>query len=429
MILLLVFLQLTLAYSYLNNWFPVISLSNTDFTNPIQLRILSKDFVVWKKEDKLIVQDDICPHRCAPLSEGYIDKKSNNLRCAYHGWEFNEDGNCTVIPQFEEKTNTKSKCNLKNYRTCLYGDLLWVFLGNEQIFYMPTDKYNLQDSTVFMRDLPYSKYILLENFFDPAHIPFAHHKLQSHRDKACPITIEKLSKKYDKNKLSILFTETNETKIERVGMMTFEMPCYYYLKTIHPQISFIEGIHLFIVPIQQDKTRLFINYQFNKNSKIYKVFKLIPIWIQHAFTNRFLDSDTLILNKQEEYLLKNNKSYHNNTLYNMPSTSDNSIKMYRKWIRWVLPEIPYYNKIQRSNDLSRREILDRYEQHTKYCKSCKKALENIKLTKTLFTIWPGIFFIYSRNIYFLLLSLVNYHICRKIEKSFYFRDYVHNNIH
>mgnify|MGYP001253047668 CR=1 FL=1 len=428
MLLLLFLLQITLTYSYINNWFPVISVSNTVFTNPIQLRILSKDFVIWKKEDKLVMQDDICPHRCAPLSEGYIDKKSNNLRCAYHGWEFNEDGNCTVIPQINDKICFKNKCNVKNYPTCVHGDLLWVFLGNEDICYTPADKYNIQDSQVFMRDLPYSKYFLLENFFDPAHIPFAHHKLQSHRDNACPIIIEKLSKTYDKDKLSILFTEKNETKIERVGLMTFEMPCYYYLKTIHPQISFIEGIHLFIVPIQQDKTRLFINYQFNKNSTFYKVFKLIPIWIQHAFTNRFLDSDTLILNKQEEYILKNNHSYHNNTLYNMPSKSDNSIKMYKKWIRWALPEIPYYNKIQRNNDLSRKEILDRYEQHTKYCKSCKKSLQNIKNTKTILPFLFSILFIYTQNIYFLILSITTYNVCNQLEQYFYFQDYVHNNL-
>ena len=106
--LLLLLLYISITYSYINNWFPVISVSNTDFTNPIQLRILSKDFVIWKKEDKLVFQDDVCPHRCAPLSEGYIDKNSNNLRCAYHGWEFNEDGNCTVIPQVSDKYILKS---------------------------------------------------------------------------------------------------------------------------------------------------------------------------------------------------------------------------------------------------------------------------------------------------------------------------------
>jgi phenylpropionate dioxygenase-like ring-hydroxylating dioxygenase large terminal subunit len=428
MLLLLLLLYISITYSYINNWFPVISISNTDFTNPIQLRILSKDFVIWKKEDKLVFQDDICPHRCAPLSEGYIDKKSNNLRCAYHGWEFNEDGNCTIIPQVGDKYILKSKCNVKNYHTCIHGDLLWVFLGNEQIYYTPADKYDIQDSSIFMRDLPYSKYILLENFFDPAHIPFAHHNLQSHRDKACPITVEKLSKKYDKNKLSILFTEKNETKIVRIGMMTFEMPCYYYLKTIHPRLSFLEGIHLFMVPVQLDKTRLFIAYEFNKKNKFYKIFNMIPTWVRHAFTNRFLDSDTLILNKQEKYILSKNDSYHYNKQYKMPTTSDASIKMYKKWIKWVLPEIPYYNKIQRNNALSRKEILDRYEQHTKYCKSCKNALKNINTTKYVFSIWSGIFFIYTRKIIFLILSFISYNICKKLEQSFYFQDYIHNEI-
>ena len=35
-----------------------------------------------------------------------------------------------------------------------------------------------QGATYYSRDLPYSFDFLLENFMDPAHIPFAHHSLQ-----------------------------------------------------------------------------------------------------------------------------------------------------------------------------------------------------------------------------------------------------------
>ena len=105
--LLLLLIQFCSAYNYLNHWFPVLPISSTDFSNPQSLRILGKDFVIWKKDNQLICQDDICPHRLAPLSEGYIDSESKNLRCAYHGWEFNECGNCTVIPQLDISTESE----------------------------------------------------------------------------------------------------------------------------------------------------------------------------------------------------------------------------------------------------------------------------------------------------------------------------------
>jgi len=42
----------------------------------------------------------------------------------------------------------------------------------------------------FVRDLPYSFDFLVENFMDPAHVPFAHHGLQTVRDNGSPVPME-----------------------------------------------------------------------------------------------------------------------------------------------------------------------------------------------------------------------------------------------
>jgi phenylpropionate dioxygenase-like ring-hydroxylating dioxygenase large terminal subunit len=39
---------------------------------------------------------DRCPHRLVPLSAGRVE--GGRLRCAYHGWEFGEDGRCAQLP-------------------------------------------------------------------------------------------------------------------------------------------------------------------------------------------------------------------------------------------------------------------------------------------------------------------------------------------
>jgi phenylpropionate dioxygenase-like ring-hydroxylating dioxygenase large terminal subunit len=41
---------------------------------------------------------DVCPHRLVPLSEGRITP-AGLLECPYHGWAFNGQGGCEVIPQ------------------------------------------------------------------------------------------------------------------------------------------------------------------------------------------------------------------------------------------------------------------------------------------------------------------------------------------
>jgi phenylpropionate dioxygenase-like ring-hydroxylating dioxygenase large terminal subunit len=63
--------------------------------------LLGRDLVLWKdgNEKRWRCFIDSCPHRLAPLSEGRIEPRTGHLQCAYHGWEFDQDGTCTKIPQ------------------------------------------------------------------------------------------------------------------------------------------------------------------------------------------------------------------------------------------------------------------------------------------------------------------------------------------
>ena len=424
---------LQLCSAYINNWFPVVPISSTDFNNPKQIRILGKDLVLWKKDNEYIIQNNVCPHRCAPLSEGYIDKETNNLRCAYHGWEFNEKGVCKDIPQMKkedksvEKKEWFSNC-LTTYKTHCYGDLLWVYTGNKKINHYPEDIYNLDDSPIFMRDLPYGLYILLENFFDPAHIPFAHHKLQGNKERAKPIKIKLLSNLNDTNKFSVLFNETDDNIIERIGIMNFTMPCHYTLesKMVNSKMNIVNGINIFAVPIQKDKTRLFVQYNFNKENLNYKLYNSIPIWMRHLSLNRFLDSDTYILHKQEKYL-SNINTYHNNKEYYTPTSSDKSVRLYQKWIKKALPNIPFQQDFE-DNLLSREQVLNRYEQHTKHCTHCSNVLNEVTYFQIYFTSILFMIGTYSGNIVILFIALANFDICRKIIEKLKFEDYIHNEI-
>ena len=410
---------------YLNNWFPVVPISSTNFNNPKQIRILGKDLVLWKKGDEYMLQDDICPHRCAPLSEGYIDKESKNLRCAYHGWEFNEKGICENIPQAGKKYKYSNKSCLKNYETCSYGDLIWVYLGNEKITNYPKDIYEL-NGEVFMRELPIGINILLENFFDPAHVPIAHHKLQGLRERAKPIIINLLDNTSET--FSVIFNETDGKVIERLGKMTYKKPVLYTIESlkVNTNLNLISGINIFAVPIQKDSTRLFVQYNFNKTNNNYKLYEMIPTWIKHVFLNKFLDSDTYILHRQEKYILKNS-SYHENNKYFMPTSSDRSITLYKKWMKRNIPEIPYFNDYE-NGILTREEAFNIYKQHTKDCIHCNTAYKNIKNMQIINQILFLILSIKTDNINLIFLSIISYIVLEKIKNKFLFEDYIHNEI-
>jgi phenylpropionate dioxygenase-like ring-hydroxylating dioxygenase large terminal subunit len=54
---------------------------------------------------------DACPHRLVPLSAGTVVE--GRLRCAYHGWEFDADGRCAVLPSLGRAANLPPRARLQ----------------------------------------------------------------------------------------------------------------------------------------------------------------------------------------------------------------------------------------------------------------------------------------------------------------------------
>ena len=427
-IILLSFLSMVNSFS-VNNWFPIVPISSYNFDKPSQITILNKEFVVWKKDETFIVQDDKCPHRAAPLSEGYIDKDSGNLRCSYHGWEFDKKGCVNCIPQIYNKDSYLEKQNLKlnTYLTYCYGNILWAYLGEEMPKKTPNMIYDFEDcdENTFMRELPYDQYILLENLFDPQHIPFAHHKLQSVREKASPVKIKKLHE--DENIFSLYFEDNTwnfGNNTYRNGTMNFLMPFYYFMHNKYPESNIV---HALCIPVSEGNSRIFIKNQSEKKT----IFNKFPSWIKHMMTNKFLDSDSLLLTKQEQTIRKyNNGSIYNPLkLYKLPTSGDSSTILFNKWASKHLSNIPYFHKTSYNNyDLDRKKILNRYEQHTKNCKDCLKTYNDINDFKIYATSILFIMGTCSGNLLILLIALANYNICEKLAEKFEYEDYVHNDI-
>lgn len=415
--ILFIFLTYTEAFSW-NHWFPIVSISCTDFSNPQSIELYGNEYVLWKKNNNYIFQDNFCPHRGTSLSEGYIDKKTKNLRCAYHGWEFNQKGCLTCIPQAKNTTILKNKNILKTYPTIIHSNILWAYLGNETIQKYPEEIYNLSNyDGTYVREVPYDINILLENLFDPAHIPFAHHKLQSTRDQAVPIDIIKNID--NENCLSISFYSKNSN-----GTMCFSTPHYYLLTNTSSNL--LNNLHIFCIPVRKGTTRILLHYDFNENLPISKIFLKLPIWLRHILTNRFFDSDTMILFKQQENLKFKNSFNIPLKKYKLPTSSDKAIKIYNSWIKKNL-KIPYTYKPDISY-LTRKNVMSIYNQHTKNCKHCNKLYNFSKFGKEYVSFYIFSLFLITNKIYFLIFSVINYYLFDKLKKIFEYNDYIHNKI-
>ena len=81
-------------------WTPIGAVAELD-DNPIKpIRLMNEDLVLYKDlSGHYGLVDRHCPHRRADLSYGWVEECG--LRCNYHGWLWDESGNCAHQP-FEE---------------------------------------------------------------------------------------------------------------------------------------------------------------------------------------------------------------------------------------------------------------------------------------------------------------------------------------
>ena len=95
---------------------------------PVRVRILGEDLVAFRATDGRIgLVDAFCPHRRAPLFYGRNEE--NGLRCVYHGWKFNVDGQCVDLPCVPENARIRGNVRIKSYPIFEKGGVIWTYMG------------------------------------------------------------------------------------------------------------------------------------------------------------------------------------------------------------------------------------------------------------------------------------------------------------
>jgi phthalate 4,5-dioxygenase len=95
---------------------------------PIRVRVLGEDLVAFRDTNGRVgFFQENCPHRGASLFFGRNEEAG--LRCVYHGWKFDVDGNCIDMPSEPAESNFKSKVHVASYPSAEWGGLVWVYMG------------------------------------------------------------------------------------------------------------------------------------------------------------------------------------------------------------------------------------------------------------------------------------------------------------
>ena len=74
--------------------------------------------------------EKFCAHRRVSLWFGR--NEDCGLRCPYHGWKFDVEGNCVDIPSEPEDSVVRQEAKLQAYPLIKVGDILWTHMGDPE---------------------------------------------------------------------------------------------------------------------------------------------------------------------------------------------------------------------------------------------------------------------------------------------------------
>ncbi|MBY8863387.1 aromatic ring-hydroxylating dioxygenase subunit alpha [Nocardia sp. CA2R105] len=159
----------------LNDWHVVGYSTDFESGRPYSVTLLGRDLAVWRDSTgELHVWEDLCIHRGARLSGGTII--NNQIACPYHGWRYNTEAKCTLIPS-APRDKPMAKARAFPWAVQERYGFAWVCLGdpaNDVPAFPQWDDEAQKKVHAGPFEFGANGYRALENFVDITHFPFVH---------------------------------------------------------------------------------------------------------------------------------------------------------------------------------------------------------------------------------------------------------------
>src|SRR5437879_13145215 len=110
-------------------WMPFLLSTDLPRPNcpPMRVRLLGEDLVAFRDTAGNVgLVSKFCAHRCADLFYGRNEE--GGLRCVYHGWKYDVNGQCTEAPT-ENQDYFKLTVKITAYPVEEAGGILWTYMG------------------------------------------------------------------------------------------------------------------------------------------------------------------------------------------------------------------------------------------------------------------------------------------------------------
>ncbi|HET6198456.1 MAG TPA: Rieske 2Fe-2S domain-containing protein, partial [Acetobacteraceae bacterium] len=95
---------------------------------PARVRLLGEELVAFRDtEGRIGLVEEFCPHRRVSLFFGRNEECG--LRCLYHGWKMDVEGNVVDMPSEPRASALAQKVKHKTYPCREAGGFVWVWMG------------------------------------------------------------------------------------------------------------------------------------------------------------------------------------------------------------------------------------------------------------------------------------------------------------
>jgi phenylpropionate dioxygenase-like ring-hydroxylating dioxygenase large terminal subunit len=159
-------------------WHPV-ALSADVVEQPVAGLLAGQGWALVRLHGTVAAFADACPHRRARLSAGSV--RDGALECMYHGWRFDSDGRCVVIPALDDGAQIPARAALRRPAAVAeHGGLVWLAPLPpraplpELVPGVPLAGEGVATVRLPVLRVEANAAMLIDNFLDEAHLPFVH---------------------------------------------------------------------------------------------------------------------------------------------------------------------------------------------------------------------------------------------------------------
>lgn len=283
-----------------DRWYVVAR--STEVSNIPLSVILWKQAIVLYRDTKgtVVALEDRCPHRQVRLSAGKI--LGDRLECAYHGWQFNQEGKCDRVPYLKEKQKLPD-CQIRAFPVKELDGFIWLFPGegnSEAIapLGLPEWEHLNYIATVSTVNCPGHFSFLIENLMDMYHGHL-------HDDYQAWASAKLESLEESENRVDALYEAQSYYRIDKIWSIS--QLFFPALRRLHPEplnVSYIYPhwvstlgqdfkIYCLFCPINETQTRAYLIH-FTSLNAFWRLHKL-PVKFRRFLKNSLFGSAQKLL--------------------------------------------------------------------------------------------------------------------------------------